>query len=146
MMTEASLIVRPAEPKDFKAVQVVQAQGGSALQTNGDVIEIADMEIQAANSNGIFGVAEQDGEIVGFIYGEKLVARWALASYFTVVPDFRGTDVYRKLGDWFVNRAKALGVKYVVLYADADNGRLIHFYQRFGFDAGGKYVEMIKEI
>ncbi|MDR1337583.1 MAG: GNAT family N-acetyltransferase [Rickettsiales bacterium] len=141
-----SIIVRAAQQQDFQAVQVVQAQGGDALQTNGDVIEIADMEIQAASPNGIFGVAEADGKIVGFVYGEKLVARWAMASYFTVVPDFRGTDAYRRLGDWFMNQAKALGAKYVLLYADADNKRLIRFYEHFGFVQGGKYAEMVKEV
>lgn len=140
------ITVRPAEPKDFKTIQTVQAVGGDALMTNGDVIEIEDMELQAADPRGIFGVAEQDGEIVGFIYGEKLSGRWAMASYFVVLPEFRGGDAYRMLGDWFIERAKNFGAKYVFLYADLDNKKLINFYKRFGFGVGYNYTEMVKEI
>lgn len=140
------MIIRPATPNDFNQIQSVQMSGGDAVQTNGDVIEFADMELQASNPSGIFGVAEQDDKIIGFIYGEKLCGRWAMASYFVVAPEFRGGQAYKKLGEWFSNHAKELGAKYLFLYADSDNEKLIRFYEHFGFIAGGNYTEMIKEI
>jgi GNAT superfamily N-acetyltransferase len=140
------IIIRPAISKDFKQVQSVQLSGGDTVISNGDAIEIEDMELQASNPNGIFGVAEQDGKIIGFIYGEKLCGRWAMASYFVVAPEYRGGEAYKKLGEWFANRAKRLGAKYLFLYADSDNEKLIKFYEHFGFVAGNNYIEMIKEI
>ncbi len=80
----SEIIIRSAQPKDFLDIQKVQLTGGDALLTNQDAIEIADMEMQVKSPNGIFGVAESDGKIIGFIYGEKLSARWALSSYFVV--------------------------------------------------------------
>ncbi|MCL2338959.1 MAG: GNAT family N-acetyltransferase [Proteobacteria bacterium] len=142
----SEIIVRSAEPRDFKAVQEIQRAGGAALLTNGDVISLDHMADQVADPCGIFGVAESDGEIVGFIYGEKLTAPWSLASYFAVRPDFRGTDAYKKLGQWFVDESKKHGVQNVLLYADAGDERLVNFYKHFGFNAGGTYVEMIKEV
>lgn len=138
--------VRKAMLSDFKQIQFVQGTGGDAVQTNNDVIEIDDMKLQASNPNGIFGVAEHNGKIVGFIYGEKLCGRWAMASYFVVLPDFRGTTAYQKLGEWFIKCAQELGAKYVLLYADSDNKKLIRFYEHFGFSVGNDYTEMIKEI
>lgn len=142
----SEIIVRCAEQKDFLAVQKVQLTGGEALLTNEDAIEIADMELQVKSPNGIFGVAEYDGKIIGFIYGEKLAARWALSSYFVVLPEYRGTNAAHELGEWFISECKSRGAKYIICYVDKDNKKLINFYQHFGFELGGTYVEMIKEI
>jgi len=105
-----------------------------------------DVKVHAAHPNGIFGVAEAYGQVVGFVYGEKLTGAWVLASYFATRPDYRGSDVHVKLGAWFIDQAKNRGAKHIFLYADADNKKLINYYNRFGFFAGGTYVEMIKEI
>lgn len=142
----SEIIIRSAQPKDFLDIQKVQLTGGDALLTNEDAIEITDMEMQAKNPNGIVGVAESDGKIIGFIYGEKLAARWALSSYFVVLPEYRGTSAAHDLGEWFIAQCKARGAKYIVCYVDKDNQKLINFYQHFGFNAGETYVEMIKEI
>ena len=142
----SEIIIQAAKPSDFKAVQAVQLTGGEILLTNEDVIEIADMEMQAKNPNGIFGVAKVDEKVIGFIYGEKLAARWALSSYFVVLPEYRGTSAAHDLGEWFIAQCKARGAKYIVCYVDKDNKKLINFYQHFGFNVGETYVEMIKEI
>lgn len=142
----SEIIIRRAEQKDFLNIQKVQLTGGETLLTNEDAIEIADMELQVKSPNGIIGVAESDGEIIGFIYGEKLAARWALSSYFVVLPEFRGTSAAHDLGEWFISECKSRGAKYIVCYVDKDNKKLINFYQHFGFNLGETYVEMIKEI
>jgi len=141
-----NIIIRKAEAKDFEAVQSVQLTGDTDVLTFGNVIAIADMRMLSSNPNGIFGVAETDGCIIGFIYGEKLAGCWAMASYFVVHPDYRGGVAHKKLGGWFIEQAKILGAKYVLLYAVAQNKKLINFYKRFGFTDGDEYVEMIKEI
>lgn len=140
------LVIRPAEPDDFEAVQRLQLAGGQTIMINGNATEIADMKLQSSNPNGIFGIAELNDEIVGFIYGEKLADRWAMVSYFSVRADVRGSQVYYKLGKWFESRAKALGTKYILIYVDTKNDRLMNFYKYFGFDAGGTYTEMIKKV
>lgn len=143
----SEIIIRKAEPKDFMAVQQVQLTGGLDVLTYGDAIEIVDMEMQASNPNGIFGVAEISGKIVGFIYGDKMAARWSTIHYFVISPEYRGTGVAQKLGEWCINELKARGTKYIICYAEKDNKKLINFYRHFGFDGGAiEYVEMIKEI
>ena len=144
----SGITIRRAEPRDFAAVQELQRSTHLMLTSiqSGIAIPVEDMEMQISSPNGIFGIAQSGGEVVGFIYGEKLAARWALASYFAVRPDYQGSEVYKKLGEWFIAESRNRGVKYIVSYADSDNKRLINFYKRFGFAAGDTYVEMVKEI
>lgn len=111
-----------------------------------DVIDINEMREHSAHRNGIFLVACDGEEIVGFVFGEKLVAAWVLASYFVIRSDYKGTDAYIKLGRAFLDRAKELGGGHVFLYADAARSKLINFYERFGFVNTGTHVELIKEI
>ncbi|MCL2629321.1 MAG: GNAT family N-acetyltransferase [Alphaproteobacteria bacterium] len=142
-----NIIVRSAKPEDFKAVQEVQLTGGDDVLTYGAAIEIADMEMHAANPKAIFGVAEVDGQVIGFIYGEQLVARWAMFSYLVVKPKYRSMGVVRKLGEWSISLCKARGLKYLLCYVDKDRPKLINFYKHFGFEASpGEYVEMIKKL
>ncbi|MCL2737434.1 MAG: GNAT family N-acetyltransferase [Alphaproteobacteria bacterium] len=145
----SEIIIRKAEPRDFEAVQEIQRAGRlfACLDPNCDsVIPINEMEEHSGSPNGLFGVAEVHDLVVGFIFGEKLVAAWVLASYFAVRPDYRGSEVFIKLGAWFVEEAKKRGAKHIFMYTDANNKKLINFYKRFDFRAGGDYVEMIKEI
>jgi len=142
----SEIIVRRATRQDFKAVQEIHLAGGIEMLTNGGPMEIADMELHIGDENGIFGVAEIEGEIVGFIYGEKLIDRWAFAHYFAVRPDYRGSTVFKHLGEYFIDQSKSRGAKYIFGYANSNNERLINFYKRFGFTAGGTYTELIKEI
>ncbi|MCL1902051.1 MAG: GNAT family N-acetyltransferase [Alphaproteobacteria bacterium] len=140
----STIIVRLAEPRDFKAVQDIQVEG--ELLTGESPIAIIDMENKINDPRGVFGVAEIDNEIAGFIFGDKLTGRWSTVSYFVVSKKHRGTEVYKLLGEWFVDKVKEMGSKFVVMYADAENEKLVNFYKHFGFVAGGNYIEMIREI
>ncbi len=142
----SEIIIRQAEPRDFYSIQKIQISGGEALITNDAPIEIIDMENGIKDKNVIFIVAEKDNEVIGFIHGTIMNTRWAGAHYFAVHQDFRGTNTYSLLGNYFFNSLKEKGVKYIVLYADSDNKKLINFYKHFGFDEGKIYTEMIKEI
>lgn len=142
----SEIIVRPAKESDFKAIQDIQIAGGEALITNDEPIELIDMENGIKDKDVILAVAEEHEKIIGFIHGTIMNTRWAGAHYFAVLPDFRGTDAYKLLGQYFIDVSKEKGVKYIILYADSDNKKLQMFYNRFGFETGGTYTEMIKEI
>ena len=142
----SEIIIRPAEPRDFKAIQEIQLSGGDALLTMDTPIDIIDLEQGSKNEDVIIGVAEINNEIVGFIFACIMNTRWCVAQYFAVRPDFRGSDAYSKLGNWFTEKSKSKGVKYLILYAESENKKLVNFYKHFGFKAGDSYVEMIKEI
>ena len=138
------IIVRPACEKDFEKIHDLQRE--SNVLAGGEVIAVDEMHEHVTHKNGIFLVAEAEDEIIGFIFGEKLVAAWVIGSYYAVRNDYRGTDAFRLLGREFLYRAKEIGGKHVFIYADAENRKLIDFYKRYGFGASGTYVEMIKEI
>ncbi|MDR0803802.1 MAG: GNAT family N-acetyltransferase [Rickettsiales bacterium] len=144
------MIIRNAQPKDFDAIKELQKIGVLTFGAGSDAeISFSDIDLQNQidAQRGIVLVAEQNNKIIAFVFGENFVnPTWAMGSYFTVHPDFRGTDVYKKIMDAFAARVKENGGKYLVLYADSQNPRLVNFYKRFGFVAGETFVEMIKEL
>ena len=143
----SEIIVRPAREGDFEKVHDIEReQKIFTKDENEEVIDINEMRVHASHPNGIFLVAEDNGEVVGFIFGEKLAAAWVIASYFAVRQNYKGGDAWRLLGNAFLARAKELGGKHVFLYAEPENKKLIKFYERFGFENTGTFVEMIKEI
>jgi len=140
----SEIIVRDAEPLDLPAIQELQIQGD--ILTGGRPMDMDDAGLRTKGDGWIFAVAEIDGRVIGFIHGERLSGNWAIAHYFAVRRDFRGTDVFRRLGQYFIEKSKTVGADHILAYADVGNPRLLNFYKYFGFNAGGTYVEMIKEI
>ena len=127
-------------PKDLPEIQKIQ--NISNLVFDYGAITMAEI----TEPNSVVGVAETDGKIVGFIVGEKIVSPWTLAHYFAIIPEYRGTSVFLRLGKWFIKESKNRGAKHILAYADKDNEKLLNFYKRFDFKTGGTYIEVTKEI
>ena len=143
-MIESNIIIRKAEPRDLGAIQELQIE--TELLILGRPVDTEEFLQAISGPPGFIGVAEVDGRVIGFIYGEKLVGNWVHAPFFAITKDFRGTNVYRQLGQWFLDHCKAIGAKKILAYADIDKPKLVNFYRRFGFVAGDTLVEMVKEI
>lgn len=101
--------------------------------------------------DGAFAVriAEQDGEVVGFIKlgpiklpvdppGPALEVRQLYVS-----PHVRGSGVSVKLMDWLIQEAQARGAQELYLSVYTDNPRARRFYVRYGFVDVGPYLFMV---
>lgn len=94
-------------------------------------------------------VAETDGRLVGFV---ELAPK--KLPYETPAPalelrrlylrnEAHGTGVAQRLMEWALEEAARRGAKELVLSVYVDNHRARRFYERYGFEAVGKYDFMV---
>ena len=92
-------------------------------------------------------VAEMDGELVGYAYGEATASTWNIGAchkgetYYDlemlyIKPSYRGKGIGRALFEAEESRARRLGAKQMRLFAvNRDWQRLLHLYiDELGFD------------
>ena len=98
-----------------------------------------------------FRVAEDCGEIVGFV---KLgpsglpidTDRRAIElRQIYLLKDHHGKGLAHALTDWAIDRARADGFEELYLTVYIDNHRARRFYDRYGFEAIGRYDFMVGE-
>lgn len=139
-------LVRQAMPQDTEAVSgVLQeaahwlAQSGSAMW-KGD--ELSPARIAADIANDLFYVAECDGEIAGTIkfqledtlfWPDVSQAESAYVHRLAIRRRFAGGVVSSAILRWAVERARALGRRYLRLDCEASRARLRRVYEQFGF-------------
>src|SRR6187549_2674835 len=69
------------------------------------------------NPNGIFLLAEDDGEVAGFVYANMqdlerpMAERWACLVYLAVAAEKRSQGIATKLHDAVIEELRSLGVK-----------------------------------
>lgn len=94
-------------------------------------------------------LAEQAGEPVGFIKLGPLnlpvdPAGPALLLYqLYILNDHHGSGIARALMDWALAEAARQGVREIYLTVFVDNHRARRFYDRYGFEAVGRYDFMV---
>ena len=141
------LVIRQASVADTKlivsmlieAAKWVEQLDGTIMWVEG---ELEEQRIRADVAEGVFVVAEIDSQAVGTmrlqledhlfwpdLEGDDSGFLHRLA----VRRDFAGQGVSTALLDWAVDRAHALGKRFLRLDCDAERGRLRDFYERFGF-------------
>ncbi|MCH5286245.1 MAG: GNAT family N-acetyltransferase [Christensenellaceae bacterium] len=123
------------------------------------VLAMSDMLIDEGCCNGMtrdtlddlranaIHVAEEDGELIGYAYGEAVESSWNIGScrkgetYYDldilyVRPEYRSSGVGKELYQAELARARALGVKQFRLTAvNRDWKRLLHLYvEELGFE------------
>ncbi len=92
-----------------------------------------------------FLVAEDDGKLIGAIFGEPLKGGLGAVWYFVVDDSCRGKGVGGDLYNEFEKRVKNRGVEWILAYVN-DNEKAVNFYKKNGYNTGHKFVEMNKEI
>jgi len=141
------LIVRKASAADapmiadtlIEAAKWVEQLDGTVMWIEG---ELEEERVRAEVEDGMFVVAEIEGQIAGalrFQLEDQLF--WpdldgrdsAFVHRLAVRRVFAGQGISTSLLDWTVDRARALGKRYLRLDCDADRSRLRAFYERFGF-------------
>ena len=103
------------------------------------------------SDKGIFLLAEEDKNIVGFIYAntediEKTrIIKWSCIVYVAVNPKFRGRNLATELYDSCIKELKTLGVTHVYAWANPHSG-VIEFLKKKGMALGHECVWMDKEL
>jgi ribosomal protein S18 acetylase RimI-like enzyme len=96
-----------------------------------------------------FRVAEADGEVVGYVQlgPTKLPIATDRASILLdqlyVANERHGAGIARELMGWAIDEARRRGAEELYLTVFIDNGRARRFYDRYGFEAVGRYDFMV---
>lgn len=98
-----------------------------------------------------FRVAVEDGKIVGFVkLGPSALPIDAgpcsieLRQLY-VLKEHHGSGLAKALTDWAIEEARRSGAKEIYLTVYVDNHRAKRFYDRYGFEAVGRYDFMVGE-
>ena len=98
-----------------------------------------------------FRVAESDGEVVGYVkLGPSALpietsARAVELRQIYVLKEHHGSGIAAALSDWAMAEARQLGFEELYLTVYTDNERARRFYDRYGFEAVGRYDFMVGE-
>jgi ribosomal protein S18 acetylase RimI-like enzyme len=96
-----------------------------------------------------FRVAEEGGEIVGYVkLGPSALPvetdqRAVELRQLYVLKEQHGSGVARALSDWAIDHARRDGFAEIYLTVFVDNHRARRFYDRYGFEAVGRYDFMV---
>jgi len=96
-----------------------------------------------------FWLAEVDGVVVGLVN----LGPWSLTidssrrfielRQIYVLKDHHGSGLAKALTDWAIGQARKGGFEELYLTVYVDNHRARHFYERYGFEAVGRYDFMV---
>lgn len=110
---------------------------------------IADWEAQLTDPNIAHRIAEAAGEPVGYVkLGPlKIPAETdrpaLLLEQLYVLKEHHGTGIARGLMDWALAEAARRGAEELYLTVFVDNPRARRLYERYGFEAVGRYDFMV---
>jgi GNAT superfamily N-acetyltransferase len=110
---------------------------------------IADWEQELADPAYAFRIAEEDGEAAGYLKlgpmklpiepeGPALIV-----DQLYVLKEHHGSGIAQALMDWALLEARRRGAEELYLTVFIDNHRARRFYDRFGFEAVGRYDFMV---
>lgn len=112
---------------------------------------IADWERQLSDPGFAVRIAEVDGEAAGFVKIGPLKlpvqpnGPAMLLDQLYVLERHHGSGIARGLMDWVVAEASRRGARALYLTVYIDNHRARRFYDRYGFEAVGRYDFMVGE-
>lgn len=96
-----------------------------------------------------FRIAESGGEVVGYVklgpssLRVETEARAIELRQIYVLTAHHGSGIARELMDWAIDEARRLGFEELYLTVYTDNLRASRFYDRYGFEAVGRYDFMV---
>jgi ribosomal protein S18 acetylase RimI-like enzyme len=112
---------------------------------------VADWEEQLKDQAYAFRVGEADGEPVGYIklgpmkLPVETDRRALLLDQLYILKDHHGVGIAHGLMDWALAEARRRGAEELYLTVYVDNHRARRFYDRYGFEAVGRYDFMVGE-
>jgi GNAT superfamily N-acetyltransferase len=106
---------------------------------------IADWETELDDSAYAFRIAEADGVPVGYVkigpFDLPIEANGPamLLQQLYILKEHHGTGVARGLMDWAIDEARRRNAEELYLTVFIENHRALRFYDRYGFEAVGRY-------
>jgi orotate phosphoribosyltransferase/GNAT superfamily N-acetyltransferase len=138
--------IRQATPHDTEAVSEILGEAAHWLEQSGSPMwkgdELSPLRIADDVASGLFYIAEIDSELAGTIkfqlednlfWPDVSQPESAFVHRLAVRRRFAGGIVSSALLRWAVERARALGRRYLRLDCEASRTRLRQVYERFGF-------------
>ncbi|MFL6728456.1 MAG: GNAT family N-acetyltransferase [Sphingomicrobium sp.] len=110
---------------------------------------IADWEAELRDPAYAFRIAEADGVPVGYVklgpvkIPVKTNGAAILLNQLYVLKEHHGAGIARELMDWALAEAHRRGAEELYLTVFTDNHRARSFYERYGFEAVGRYDFMV---
>jgi GNAT superfamily N-acetyltransferase len=139
-------LIRQATPHDTETISSILSEAAQWLAQSGTPMwkgdELSPERLAADVANGLFYFAECDGEIAGTIkfqledalfWPDVSQAESAFVHRLAVRRRFAGGGVSSAMLRWAVERARALGRRYLRLDCEASRARLRKVYEQFGF-------------
>lgn len=110
---------------------------------------VSDWEAELADPARAFRIAEANGEAVAYVklgplkFAVEAQGPSLLLEQLYVLRDHHGAGVAQALMDWALDEAKRRGARQLYLTVYIDNPRARRFYDRYGFEAVGRYDFMV---
>ena len=110
---------------------------------------VADWEDQLRDPAFACRIAEVDGEAVGYVKLGPLKipveedSPALLLDQLYILKPYHGAGIAQALMDWTFNEARRRGASRLYLTVYVDNYRARRFYDRYGFEAVGRYDFMV---
>jgi GNAT superfamily N-acetyltransferase len=110
---------------------------------------VADWEAQLNDCTFAFRIGEVDGVPVGYVKLAPMklpleTGRPALLlDQLYILKEHHGVGIAHALMDWALDQAKRRGAEELYLTVYVDNNRARRFYDRYGFEAVGRYDFMV---
>jgi ribosomal protein S18 acetylase RimI-like enzyme len=110
---------------------------------------LSDWESQLADPSYSFRLAEADGEPAGFAklgpvkVPVETTRPAILLDQLYVLKEHHGVGIAQALMDWTIAEASERGAEEMYLTVYVDNHRARRFYDRYGFEAVGRYDFMV---
>ena len=111
--------------------------------------ELSDWERQIGDPSFAFRIAEVDGEAIGYVKIGKLKlpieanGPAMLLDQLYILKSHHGTGIAQVLMDWSIEKARERSARELYLTVYVDNHRAKRFYDRYGFEAVGRYDFMV---
>lgn len=153
------MTIRDASPADLSAIDRVFRQSFcdtfAHLYRPEDLAAfLADFTPQAwsdefTDARYRFRVAETHGEVIGFVkLGPSALPvetnkRAVELRQIYVLKEHHGSGIAAELSDWAIEEARRQGFEELYLTVYVDNHRARRFYERYGFEAVGRYDFMV---
>ncbi len=137
------MVIRSAIKHDLKTCEKLMKVPELA-EADGDFMDVK--FIQNYLNSDYFLVAEDNGKILGFAIGEEVRGKVAMLWYLTVKKGERGKGIGRKILGEFERRARRHHVKWVNLFAPANNKKTLAFYKNLRYYKGSKHYEIEKVL
>ncbi|MFA6304922.1 MAG: GNAT family N-acetyltransferase [Patescibacteria group bacterium] len=135
--------IRPATKEDLKQCEAIFNL--RELYTASGHNLTAEFVVNYLNEK-YFLVAEDEGQIVGAIYGEPLKAGGVVIWVLAVLSDKRGQGIGSALLMALEENTRSDGRKWLYLNAPAQKPATINFYKKHGYDIGQTYIECAKNL